>query len=260
MKKLLICLFLCALLLTACVSQPEITDPSATVPSSTEPATTTPTEPPTTVPTEPPHSDLCIPGVDVNDVIGWFCEVNLAAEFVHSGDPSYLQKWVSPIFYYVQGNPTNQDLAVLETFTQWLNTLEGFPGISETDDPIQANLNIHFCEQSEMLSLMGDWTYDLDGAVTFWYNDNRIDNAIICVRTDVDQQVRNSVILEELYNGLGPIQDTSLREDSLIYAGYSIPQELTIVDELILRLLYHPNMECGMTLAQCEEIIRNLYY
>ena len=81
----------------------------------------------------------------------------------------------------------------------------------------------------------------LSNGGTFWYNGaDEIYEAIIGYRTEVDQYIRNSVILEEIYNGLGPVQDTDLREDSIIYAGYSEPQELTQADELILRLFYAP--------------------
>ena len=68
------------------------------------------------------------------------------------------------------------------------------------------------------------------------------------------------MILEEIYNGLGPVQDTSLRSDSIIYAGYSTPQSLTAMDELLLRLLYRPELVCGMDAQQCEAVIRQLYY
>jgi hypothetical protein len=37
------------------------------------------------------------------------------------------------------------------------------------------------------------------------------------------------VILEEVYNGLGPVQDTALRPDSLIYSDFS---EEIIVENL----------------------------
>ena len=83
---------------------------------------------------------------------------------------------------------------------------------------------------------------------------------MICIRTDIDQQVRNSVIMEEIYNGLGPVQDTSLRKDSIIYSGFSQPQWLTAVDELIVKLLYHPDIKCGMDAAACESVIRSVYY
>jgi hypothetical protein len=67
------------------------------------------------------------------------------------------------------------------------------------------------------------------------------------------------VLLEELYNGLGPVQDTALRPDSIIYAEYSTPQRLSDVDELLLRLLYHPTLQPGMDRAACSEAIQQLY-
>lgn len=221
---------------------------------------------PATIPTAPsvattePHSSLCIPDLSVDDVITYFNEVCLDAEFVNSGDASRLQKWAVPIYYMVHGEPTAEDTAVLNRFTVWLNTIEGFPGINETQDAAAANLQIYFCTEQELLDRMGDQFVGTDGAVTFWYSDNAIYSAIICYRTDIPQVVRNSVILEELYNGLGPIQDTALRADSIIYSGYSEPQALTPVDELLLKLLYHPRMICGMDAHACETIIRQLYH
>lgn len=262
-------ILLTVLLLSGCSHAPAaVTEPPVTVPVMTEastvpatqPATQAPTAPPSEAPTLPPHSDLYIPGVSVEDVITCFNEVCLDAEFVNSGDPSRLQKWTDPIYYSITGIPTEDDLETLKRFTGWLNTVEGFPGIRKADDPIWTNLRIHFCSQQEMLELMGDNFYGMDGGVTFWYLEDEIYDAIICYRTDLDQQLRNSVILEEIYNGLGPIQDTDLRPDSIIYSGFSQPQALTEMDELILRLLYHPDMKCGMTAAECEMIIRNLYY
>lgn len=264
MNKLFLSLFLCAVFLTACATNPEPLIPDTTAPTeATENLTTSPapvTTEDTIAPTEPAHSAIYIPGVEAEDVVEWFNEVCLAAEYIQSGDPSFLQKWDGTIFYMIHGAPTQEDRATLETFSQWLNTLEGFPGIKETTDPQEANLNIYFCSLPEMRTLMGDWANDLDGAVTFWYEYDRIYDATICIRTDLNQHLRNSVILEELYNGLGPIQDTSLRPDSIIYVEFSEPQQLTQIDELILRLLYHPQMQFGMDAAQCEAVIRCLYY
>ena len=226
----------------------------------TEAPTVPPTEPPTQAPTQPPHSALYIPGLDVEDVIVYFNEVALDAESFDSGDPSRLQRWTTPIFYHVYGDPTDEDLAVLEDFAAWLNTILSFPGIYEIDDPSAATMRIHFTDQDGLLDIMGSDFTGLDGAVTFWYDNDEIYDCTICIRTDIGQYVRNSVILEEVYNGLGPIQDTSLREDSLIYSGYSEPQELTDIDELLLRLLYHPDLKSGMDAEECEAIIREIYY
>jgi hypothetical protein len=89
---------------------------------------------------------------------------------------------------------------------------------------------------------------------------NQIYDATICIRTDLDQSLRNSVILEEIYNGLGPIQDTQMRPDSIIYQYSSDALSLTAVDELLLKLLYHPDMLCGLDASQAEAVIRTLYY
>lgn len=209
---------------------------------------------------EPDHSPLYLPNVPVEDVIRYFNEVCLDAEFVTSGDPSRLQKWTVPIVYTIYGTATDTDLAVLEGFAAWLNTMEGFPGMKAAADGDAANLRIHFCTPEEMQSLLGDNFVNMDGAVTFWYLDDEIYDATICYLTRLDQTLRNSVILEEIYNGLGPVQDTEYRPDSIIYAGYSQPQSLTPVDELLLKLLYHPDMICGMDAAACEAVIRSLYY
>ena len=268
-RRILIFLMLPLLLLAGCVPASESAYPETEIPSSaaaetetqspeTLPEETQPEE--TAAPTGPPHSGLYIPGLTAEDVVRYFGEVCLDAEVVNGGDASLLQKWTCPIRYALLGEYTPEDRAVLEEFFQWFNALEGFPGIREADDPAEANLRIHFCAQEEIPPLMGDWAVGLDGAVTFWYTENQIYDAVICVRSDVSQTLRNSVILEEVYNSLGPAQDTTLRPDSIIFADYAEPQRLTETDELILALLYHPEMECGMDAAACEEIIRRLYY
>ena len=254
-------LILLAFFLVSCSrSAPEPTtetqeDATVFVPAETE--STPETQPPTTAPA---HSSLYLEGLSVEDLIIYFNEVCLDAEIIHSGDPSHLQKWTVPIYYRLNGTPTEEDLAVLEKYTAWLNTIAGFPGIQEAQDPMAANLQLHFCTAEDMVLLMGDQFSGMDGAVTFWYQGDEIYDAIICCRTDLSQSLRNSVILEEIYNGLGPIQDTDLRPDSIIYGPYSEPQELSAVDEVILKLLYHPSMVCGMGAGECEAIIRELYY
>ena len=209
---------------------------------------------------QPQHSPLYLPDFEVEEIITYFSEVSLDAEITNSGNPNLLQKWDTPIYYWIDGDYTDQDITVLEGFADWLNAVEGFPGMQQAESPLQATMHIYFCLPDEMASTMGNWTYGLDGAVTFNYRDNRIYHATICYRSDIEQEIRNSVILEEIYNGLGPVQDSDLRSDSIIYSGYSIPQSLTAVDELLLRLLYHPQMICGMDADQCAEVIRQLYY
>ena len=291
MKRILVILLVLTVLLCACAKTPESTTPPTAAPTTvptvapttkpttepaaeptteptTEPATepkTEPTDEPTKEPTELPtetHSFLYIDWewLTVEDVIRYFNEVVLDAEYINDGDATLLQKWVDPISYWIGGEPTDEDLAKMDSIVNTLNAIEGFPGISEGDSEWTSDLQIYFCTQQEMIDRMG-FGEGLDGAVTFWYNgDNEIYSAIICVRTDLDQFLRNSVLLEEIYNGLGPVQDTALRSDSVISQSYNEVQQMTPIDLLILQLLYHPDMKCGMTAAECEAVIRQLYY
>ena len=281
MKRSIFCyLLICCVLLTGCLDPAvpqEVTEPAETIAATqspsvvtepvtelvTEPVTETITVPITEATTEsaPEHSELYISGLSVEDVIRYFNEVCLDAEFENSGDATLLQKWVDPIRCTIIGPYTEEDYATLTAFFDWLNTLEGFPGIAITEELETVNLRIYFCSGPDMLEILGENFFYMDGGVTFWYDGgNRIYDATICYRTELEQQLRNSVILEEIYNGLGPVQDTNLRSDSIIYADFSQPQALTEIDELILRLLYHPDLKCGMTAAECETIIRQLYY
>ena len=263
MKQAICLCLLVALLLCGCVQDTKPTEP--TVPETTIPETTVPetTIPETTVPeeTKPEHSELYIPGVPVEDVITWFNEVCLDGEYIHSGDPSVVQKWSEPICYSIEGDSTPEDLAILEDFALSLNEIAGFPGISMAQPDEWVNLRIHFTDATGLTDIMGPDYVNLDGAVTFWYDqNNEIYDSIICIRTDLDQYLRNSVILEELYNCLGPIQDTQLRPDSIIWQDFAEPQSLTEEDWLILKLLYHPDILCGMDASECEAVIRELYY
>lgn len=220
----------------------------------------------TAPPTQPSdggdHSGLYIPGLSVEDVLRYFNEVVLDAEFASGGgDPTKVQKWVTPIYYTLYAGATEKDRQVLGEFAEYLNTIQGFPGIFEADNRESANMHIYFRNKADMADLMGQEFLGMEGGVTYWYHgDNTIYQAKICYRTDISQKVRNSVLLEEIYNGLGPVQDTTLREDSILYAHTSTNLKLSAVDALILKLLYSPEILCGMTAEECEEVIRRLYY
>jgi hypothetical protein len=247
------------------VSTTETEAPETTVIPTTTIAPEATTAPETTaVPeittAEEMHSELYLPSLSLNDAVRYFSEVCLDAEFVNAGDPTRLQKWATPIFYMLSGSPTAEDIAVINKMASFLNSVEGFPGISQTNDPNTANMKIYFCPANEFSVIIGHNCDGNDGYVTFWYSNDEIYDSVICIRNDIGQELRNSVIMEEIYNSLGPIQDTSLRSDSIIYSGFSSPQEMTDIDMLILRLLYHPSIRCGMNKEECKQIISKIYY
>jgi len=248
---------------TAPTTSPTVEPTTAPTTSPTLEPTTAPTIPPTTEPTSPLHSPLYIEGVTVEKMIEYFNEVVLDMEYsTGDGNPTLVQKWDRPLCYRIEGNPTDADRQALDKLFAKLNGIEGFPGIRAATG-LEQNLTLNFLNladfRRQFSSVINGET--ADGAVQFWYytNTNNIHTARIGYRTDISQQIRDSVIPEEIINSLG-ISDTVLRKDSIVYQYASSTTELSDVDMVILKLLYHPKMECGMTAADSEKIIRELYY
>ena len=215
---------------------------------------------PTTSVTQPtPEVMLSLDGISVDRVFGWFKEVCLDAEFTYGGDASLVQKWTVPIRYTVTGTPTAEDITFLEDVCRQLNTVQGFPGIAPAEEPHLANLDVAFCTGEELVDTLGEtFTTDFYGGTRFWYDNNAIYRSTICIRNDIDQRTRNTVIIEEIYNQLGPVQDTDTRKDSVIYQHSNENSVMSDVDLLILQLLYHPDIQCGMSADECERIINGL--
>lgn len=212
----------------------------------------------------PVHSELYIEGLSAEQVVEYFCEVVLDTEYcTGDGDFTVVQKWAVPIRYQIYGEATQEDYAVLEGFFAELNAIEGFPGIYLVEEGEAEDLYMTFCDLEEFNIAFSDFlNYELaDGAVQYWYSNdtNEIYTCRIGYRSDIDQYTRNSVLLEEVFNGLG-ISDTMLREDSISYQGFGQVQELSDIDWLMLKLLYHPYIHCGMGKEACAEVIRALYY
>lgn len=210
------------------------------------------------------HSEFYIEEYTVEDVIRYFNEVVLATEYsTGDGNASLVQRWDETIYYSMEGNATSSDLATLDELFKKLNEIEGFPKIVKASEKTGANLCFYFggreaFDERFMDFLQGEY---VDGANRYWYDTdmNNIYEGDIGYCTDMPDEVRKSVLLEEVINGLG-IGDSISREDSIVYQYGSEVEELSDMDWLIVKLMYHPQMRCGMNASECETVIRTLYY
>lgn len=210
------------------------------------------------------HSSIYHSDYTVDQIIQYFEEIVLDMEYSDGeGDVTLVQKWTSPIRYRYYGEYTNEDINVLNDLFEKLNKISGFPGIYEAQEDETENLTISFLDPHSFEDSFSDILdgEDAFGATQFWYytESNEIHTAKIGYRTDLDQQKRNSILLEEVINMLG-IDDTKLREDSIVYQYSDDNTSLSTVDEIIIKLLYDPQIKCGMDFEKCKEIIKKLYY
>jgi len=210
------------------------------------------------------HSHIYHPDYTVQQIREYFEEVVLAVEYSHGeGNAALVQKWTEPILYRFFGQPTEEDLTVLNSLFDRLNQIPGFPGIYEAAEGDTEQLRLSFLEpdifrMSYSSVIDGE---EASGATEFWYyiDTNEIYSARIGYRTDIDQSIRNSVLVEEIINTLG-ISDTVLREDSVTYQYSDFNTELSDVDWILLNLLYDPAVPCGTDAEGFAAIIGELYY
>lgn len=260
MKRYFVQLLIFSLFLSSCAK------PEQERVSTVQTETVWTTAPAETVPetTQPLHSDLYHPDYTLQQIQEYFEEVVLDAEYSKgTGDSALVQKWTEPIAYRIYGKSTEEDRTILNNFLAQLNQIPGFPGFYTAEAEGLETLRIHFLEpnlfrDSFSAVVNGEDAY---GAMEFWYytDSNEIYSARIGYRTDLDQMTRNSILLEEIVNMLG-ISDTLLREDSITYQYSNENLALSDVDWILLKLLYHPDILCGMDARSCGEVIEELYY
>lgn len=270
---------LLSLLLVGCTRIPSeqgtTSTPTAAV-SPTGTSTETPTPSPETggetiltpSPTEEPV-DMYAPRVDSKgyspeEVVEYFGDVALQTEFAGSSNNSnLLRRWGDPIRCYIYGEPTSEDLLLIDALFAELNNIPGFVGIHIADDSDEANVRIHFATGEEYDDLATQYVSGAsDGFATCWYytDSNRYYEAEVGICMDVTQTTRNSVILEELVQMLGLLNDSYLYEDSIFYQSFNEPQWPSDLDWIMVQLLYHPLIEPGMTYEDCAELIPDILY
>jgi len=213
---------------------------------------------------EEKHSEFYMEEYSVEEVLQYFNEIVLATEYTTgTGNAALIQRWDTAICYQIVGACTEKDIEIIKGFFNELNKVEGFPGAKEVSEKEIPNLYIYFEGREAFDNRFMEFLNNeyADGAVRYWYDTdmNNIYEATIGYCTDMSEEVRDSVLLEELVNCLG-IGDTTLRDDSIVYQYGSDITELSEMDWLIIKLLHHPKIRCGMDSTQCEEIIRELYY
>ena len=172
-------------------------------------------------------------------------------------EPLPLCRRTNPIYYRLIGDYTTEDKTVLQKLSIELNQINGFPGIYETSDPTQANMDLTFLSRDDMDARTSHSGSGFDGYVTYyWYNDtHEIHYADILYCTDMEGSLRAGVLCEELIQSLGLSNDSYTYPDSLFYQGYSEISWPAPIDWLLVELLHHPDLQPGMDEQAVRQIL-----
>jgi hypothetical protein len=209
--------------------------------ATTEVTTTAPTEA-TTLATSPP-----LPvELAVSDVLDYFEEIALKREYGSGEFDGVVCRWQEPVYIQINGEYTVDDYNFLIAHVNYLNSLDGLPELSVVADG--GNFQVHFSRLDQLADVVPGYVEGNWGFISIdWDSQGQVYYANMGIATDVTSQVqRNHLILEEMTQGLGMLNDSTLYPDSIFQADWTETQSISALDEWIIRLLYSPAIEAGM--------------
>lgn len=225
-------------------------DGDEAAPTTTVPTITTTTRPTTT--TVAPTTTLA-PRFYPPDAVDFFEEIAFGPEF---GDGSReIRKWTHDVRIVVHGDPGDEDLVTLYDVVADLNALIGTIVIDiVTSD---GNFDIHFAPEPEFASIEPNYVPVNMGFFWVWWDaeGNITDARVLISTTDLTQAERNHIIREEVTQSLGLMRDSFQYEDSIFYQGWTETQEYSELDELLIEMLYLPEVEPQMTVEEARAVI-----
>ncbi len=180
-------------------------------------------------------------GHSAGEIIDYFCDVALGAEY---GDASEnVIKWTSPVYYTITGEATEADMQLLGSLIASINQVPGFPGMHEAASADEANLAVNFASRDGMVAAAGG---SYNGFVNLWWGNYTINHGVIYYRTDLTQELRNAVLVEELCQSLGLLNDTYDHPESIFYQYHTDTSWPTTLDWAVIQLLYRSELTPGM--------------
>lgn len=181
-----------------------------------------------------------------SEAVDYFLEIAMGSEWGSSG--SVVRKWTGPVRIGVQGNPTREDEQTLNAVISELNDLIEDDRVTISRDDRNPNVLIRFVPESQFRSVEPNYVPRNLGFFWLQWNNQSISNARILISTTgVTQQERSHLIREELTQTMGLMRDSYDYPDSIFYQRWTDVTEYAEIDREVIRLLYQPTINFGMS-------------
>jgi hypothetical protein len=156
-----------------------------------------------------------------------------------------VEKWAAPIRIRYEGNPTKEDIAVLNQIIRDFNKINGFPGMKIVNQ--DENVLLIYAPKDALPEIQQKHNLgEIDkGICRRFSEEGEIKQAIIVIESDVDQDYKNSVVLHEFFHMIGFYSHSFDNTSIINRIGEPVPK-LSAVDTLAFRMLYHPEILIGM--------------
>lgn len=199
------------------------------------------------------------------EIISYFKEIALGFEYGESTEVT--RKWNTTMKIFLDGNVSTESTNKVINVVSEINSLatDGF-SVEIVNDTSLSNCYIYFGAANEFVELFPD-AEDLIGSSNFatfnvTWNNNYINEARIFIDTEqTDYTLQKSLILEEITQVLGLGKDSPRLENSIFYETINdggFATEYADIDKELIRLLYHPDMEVGLTENQVDSTLKKI--
>ena len=196
------------------------------------------------------------------NVIEYFKEVALGFEF---GNASKItRKWNSDLNIFIGGEKNKELITELEKIITEINELatDGFK-INIVNNSSQSNYYIFFGSGNEYAQLYPSQVNLVDSNwglfSIFWNSQNQLIKGHMYVdiyRANLVEQ--KHLLREELTQSLGLARDSKKYPESIFQSEWTSTNKYTLIDNDLIRLLYHPDMSVGLTETQVDEVLKEI--
>ena len=187
---------------------------------------------------------IAVTNVSAGTILDYFSAVAIGSEYGESA--RIVCKWQKHISYYIEGDATDDDAALIDRLCERLNEIEGFPGISRTQSGSSANLTVSFVSRSQIVQMFSEADENCAGMASYEWDSAT--GSILSARCAIDSSLtseRNCTICEEFLQSLGPARDSYMFPTSVFYEGFTLTPFPTDLDFAVMEILYSPSIPVG---------------
>jgi hypothetical protein len=180
------------------------------------------------------------------EILDYFEEIVLRREYGGGEFDGVVCRWEQPVYVDITGEYTTEDYDWLISHIDYLNSMDGVPDISVVETG--GNFHIFFEPLDQLPNDIPSYVEGNWGFISLnWNSNGQVTKATMGIATDVTSQVqRNHLILEEFTQGFGLLNDSDKYADSIFQMEWTEIQSISVLDELLVRMLYSPAVEAGM--------------
>lgn len=190
--------------------------------------------------------------------IDYFTEVALGSEW--GNNAQLIRKWNTNLRIRVTGTRTAEDDETIRQVMRELNELIDGSGVQLVRDDRNPNVEIIYAPESQFRQLESNYVPGNLGFFWVRWNSSVLNYARILITNTnrVTQRERSHLLREELTQVLGLMRDSNRYPNSIFYQGWTDVNEYAEIDRTLIRMLYHPQLQPGMTRSQAVAALRTL--